>query len=171
MLELCTTIMTSQYKYTAAKTLERRIRKSAGHVNTALSSGGAEGGLEGPPNVLVRISRPVRPLPQKPFTVWSCRWQLQRCHLAKHQVSSNCTLYSVHIYNTSYNIFFLCELTQLHAIVQEGYLYIWDPQLRSHFGQVKIFRKCPKSLGQPGFGPNFSVDIEAGTPENFRSPY
>ena len=46
-----------------------------------------------------------------------------------------------------------------------------EAQLWSHFVRVKIFRNDPKSLGQPGFGPNFSVEFEAGIPENIRSPY
>ena len=46
-----------------------------------------------------------------------------------------------------------------------------EAQLWSHFVRVKIFRKDPKSLGQPRFGPNLTVEIEAAYPENFRSPY
>ena len=36
---------------------------------------------------------------------------------------------------------------------------------------MKITRICLKSLGRPGFGPNFSVEIGPGTPKNFRLPY
>ena len=54
--------------------------------------------------------------------------------------------------------------------VQQGYLRLFEAQLRSHLGQVKIFRINPKSLEQLGFCPNFSVMIEAGNPENFRLP-
>ena len=46
-----------------------------------------------------------------------------------------------------------------------------DTQLQGHLGQVKIFPNDPKSLEQLGFGPNFSVMIEAGNPKNFRAPY
>ena len=45
-----------------------------------------------------------------------------------------------------------------------------DTQLWGNFGQVKIFPNDPKSLEPLGFGPNFSVMIEAGNPENFRAP-
>ena len=45
-----------------------------------------------------------------------------------------------------------------------------DTQLWSHFGQVKIFQNDPKSLGELGFDPIFLVMIEAGNPENYRSP-
>ena len=36
---------------------------------------------------------------------------------------------------------------------------------------VNIVQINPKSLRQLGFGPNFSVMIETGNPENFRAPY
>ena len=45
-----------------------------------------------------------------------------------------------------------------------------DTQLQGHLGQVKIFPNDPKLLGELGFGPIFSVMIEAGNPENFRLP-
>ena len=44
-----------------------------------------------------------------------------------------------------------------------------DAQLRSHFGQVKIFRIDLKLLRQLGFGPNFPVMVEAGNPEKSRN--
>ena len=43
--------------------------------------------------------------------------------------------------------------------VQKGYGLLLDPQLRGHFGQVKIFPNDLKSLGHSGIGPNFSKII------------
>ena len=53
--------------------------------------------------------------------------------------------------------------------VQEGYLYIWDPQLRNVLYQVKIFPNDLKSLGHSGIGPNFSKIIGPKIPEKFRA--
>ena len=55
--------------------------------------------------------------------------------------------------------------------VHEGHVKLFDVRLQSPFGQVKIFPNDPKLLEQLGFGPIFSVMIEAGNPENFRKPY
>ena len=53
--------------------------------------------------------------------------------------------------------------------VQEGHVRLFDAQLRSHLGQVKIFPNDPKLLPHSDFVPNFLENHKANNLNKIQS--